>query len=372
MCNAKIMAQRAVEVGAVLAWAAAHELFVVWGSLTTHHTTESRLRKPSWLPADPFDVDPGPLVERFDHKRGGSKYRSHRDDPFGLLDVQTNAWAYLASGREWKDLQAVELVELDGHPEGCPSSCDTTHRVPVDSGGPGIVGTIRAAELTTGSNGWHPHFHPIILVRGDAKLAARVASVVVDRWVKGVRRAGHRADYGNGAQQMRVLSAEGSFDALNSYVTKGTYRPDKLALEATHSQGKTVNNRHGKGRAAKTDSHWSLLVAAETGELEPIAKWWHLEESTHGHRIITWSRGLRDFAGVGLEATDEEIAAREVGTAEDTVCIITAEGWRAIRDQPTVLAVILDTLAAGGWTALREVLDALEIEYTTLDELIPV
>jgi len=371
MCNAKIMARRAVDVGAVLAWAAEKGLLVVWGSLTTHHTAETRLKKPAWIPADPYDVDPGKLRERFNPATRGSRYRSKLEQPFGLLEVQTNAWAYLASGREWKDLQAVEMVEVDGHAERCPSDCATVHTEARDSGGPGIVGTIRAAEITTGANGWHPHFHPIILVRGDAALAARVAGVVVDRWVKGVRRTGHRADFGNGAQQMRVLSPERSFSELSNYVTKGTYRADKLALEATHSQGKTSNNRHGKGRAAATDSHWSLLQRAESGDMSVISAWWHLEEATHGHRIITWSRGIRDFAGLGDETTDEQEAAKELGTAEDVVCIITSDGWAQVRDHPGALALILDSLAAGGWIALREVLNALEIDYCTLDELVP-
>ena len=376
VCNAKIMAQRALEVGAVLAWAAEHHYLVVWGSLTVHHTADSRLRKEGWLPADPFDVDPGPLPDRFrpvprgDRVREpGSKYRSHRDQPFGLLDVKTNAWAYLASGRTWKDLQAVEMVEMDGHPEGCPSSCTTVHKVAVDTGRDGIVGTIRAAEITVGSNGWHPHFHPIVIVRGSAALAGKVAEVVVRRWVEGVRRTGHRADYGNGAQKMTVLASENSFHLLNQYVTKGTYRPDKLALEATHSQGKTDLNRHGKGRAAATQSHWAILNEAETGDVASISKWWHLEEASHGHRIITWSRGIRDFAGLGVEATEEEIAAREVGTAEDTVCVITAEGWAMVRDHPGVMAEILDMLAQGGWAALRQLLGNLEIPFHTLDEL---
>lgn len=376
MCNAKIMARRAVELGAVLAWAAEKKLLVVWGSLTTHHTVESRLRKPAWVPADPFDVDPGPLRDRFrpvprgsDVRSPGSKYRSKRDQPFGLLDVQTAAWAYLASGREWRDLQAVDMVPVDGHAERCPSGCTTVHEEAIDSGRDGIVGIIRAAELTTGSNGWHPHFHPIVLVRGDAKLASRVASVVVNRWVKGVRRAGHRADFGNGAQRMSVLSPERSFVELSQYVTKGTYRPQNLAMEATYSQGKTVNNKHGKGRQARTDSHWSLLQRMESGDMDVVAQWWHLEESTHGHRIITWSRGVRAFAGLGVETSDEDEAAKEIGTAEDTVCVITAAGWADVRDHPGALALILDALAAGGWIALREVLNALEIEYQTLDEL---
>lgn len=371
MCNAKIMAQRAIEIGALLAWATAQGFFVVWGSLTTHHTRETLLRKPRWMPADSYDVDPGPLFARWELQddRYTSKYRSHLDPAWGLLDVQTKAWAYAASGREWQGLQAIDYVEADGHPEGCPSDCTTLHRVPVDSGRDGIIGILRAAELTVGGNGWHPHFHPIVLVRGSRALAQRVADTIVRRWVAGVRRTGHRADLDNGAQQMKVLAPERAHDELASYVTKSTYRPDRLGFEAAWSQGKATWNKHGKGRAAATLSHWSLLAEVESGDMEHVALWWHLEEATKGHRALTWSRGVRELAGLGNESTDEDIAAREIGTVEDTVCVITAEGWRAVRDHPGMLALILDTLADGGFTALRLVLDAYGIEHLTIDEL---
>lgn len=370
MCNAKIMAQRAIEIGAVLVWAALNDLYVVWGSLTTHHTRDTRLRKGRWMPADSYDVDPGPLYTRWvlDMPDRTSGYRSNLDPAWGLLDVQTKAWAYLASGREWKSFQAIDYVETDGHPEGCPSDCTTIHRVPVDSGRDGIVGVLRAAELTVGGNGWHPHFHPIVLVRGSRALAERISTAIVTRWVAGVRRTGHRAD-NNGAQQMKVLSPEGAHDELAGYVTKATYRPDRLGFEAAWSQGKSTWNKHGKGRAAETLSHWAILADMENGDMEHVALWWHLEEATKGHRALTWSRGVRELAGLGDEPTDEDIAAREIGTVEDTVCVITASGWREVRDHPGMLALILDTLSAGGFTALRIVLDSYGIEHMTIDEL---
>ena len=73
--------------------------------------------------------------------------------------------------------------------------------------------------------------------------------------------------------------------------------------------------------------------------------------------------GLRRFAGLGLERDDETIAAEEVGTDDDTVCFLTAEGWRTIREHPTLQAELLNILEAGGWAGLRATLDAHGIAY---------
>jgi hypothetical protein len=236
----------------------------------------------------------------------------------------------------------------------------------VDTGMNGRVGYIRAAEVTIGANGWHPHFHPIIMVRGSRQLAEQIAAEVVQLWVHGVEAAGGEAR-GYGAQQLRVLDGAAVHDALAGYVTKQTYEaasfaPDKLALEMVWSQGKA-----GRGRANSTASHWSLLAGIAQGLADEAGRWNELEAATEGHRMISWSRGLRAFAGLGAESTDEDEAAREVGTREDSVCFITADGWRSIRDAPELLALLLDVLEASGWDGLKVLLDSYGIEYFQLE-----
>jgi hypothetical protein len=298
-------------------------LHVVWGSLTARHNAFTKLA--------------------------------------GLIEIQTAAWRYVVSSRSWRSVSATDTLD-HVHVEDCGWDCDRK-RDTVLSGRDGRVGYIRAGEVTIGGNGWHPHFHPIILWRGSAEEAQRFADVVVDRWIEGVERAGGEAER-NGAQQLRVIGGVQIFEELAGYVTKATYEPEKLAFETVWSQGKI-----GRGRAKETVSHWSLLAQLADGSGRTEARWLELEEATDGHRMITWSRGLRRFAGLMDEKDDEEIAAEEVGTAEDTVAVITAAGWESIWDAPLIMAGLLDQLEEHGMVGLVAFLEEHEIEWTTVDGL---
>ena len=225
-----------------------------------------------------------------------------------------------------------------------------------DKGTAGRVGYLRALELNHGPNGWHPHFHPLLFVRGD-ELAHELADTVSSDWVDAVRAEGGRAQR-NGAQQLRVLRPVELVDELSGYVTKATYDKAAIARETTWSQGKT-----GRGRDRETVSHWTLLAGIAQGLADDVELWNEVEHATPGRRVMSWSRGLRRFAGLGLERDDETIAAEEVGTDDDTVCFLTAEGWRTIREHPTLQAELLNILEAGGWAGLRATLDAHGIAY---------
>lgn len=352
VCNAKVMARRALEIGAALLWGQSQGFQLLWGSLTCRHNA-------------------------FDYLDS-------------LLEIQKEAWRYVVSDWRWRENSTTSTAVDDAtgdripvqgrwvsvgphiHDSGCPVGCRKKKSEPVWLEEiSGRVGYIRAAEITDGANGWHPHFHPIIFYRGTPEEAQTFADLVVELWVEGVEAAGGEAR-GEGAQQLKVLKPTDAFENLAQYVTKATYEaareatPRKLALETVWSQGKT-----GRGRIGETRSHWSLLAELETGtsSQKHVArvKWGELETATTSHRMITWSRGLRVFAGLGLEKEDEEISAEEVGTHQDSVCFITTDGWMSIRDEPRILAELLDMLEVGGWEALKLSLDLHDIEYFTLE-----
>ena len=334
VCNAKIMARRALEIGVALRWAAANDLHIVWGSLTCRHSV--------------------------------------RDPLADLMEIQRTAWRAMVSGRAWRDVSTT--MRLTHVHDGCEDTCERRFDT-VDTGAEGRVGYIRATELTIGNlNGWHPHYHPMIFVRGSEKFAQWIADDAVDDWVTAVQDAGGDA-VREGGQMLRVVDVAEGVEVLNGYVTKATYEwSQKLALEQTWSQSKDgrVRNKAGnlyRSRVAGTSSHWSLLEGARQGLADDVERWEELEKATAGQRMITWSRGLRDFAEVGAELTDEQVAAQEVGTADDTVCIITGAGWEQIRDLPEVLAQLLNVQEQHGWAGLHLFLIDNGIEFTTLEDL---
>jgi len=340
VCNAKVMARRAVEIGAALTWATVEGLQVIWGSLTVRHNAASSL-------AD-------------------------------LIAMQQDAWRSVVQSRAWSSSSASKQVP-HVHGEHCDgddglleysAACDRKRDTVLLDGVDGRVGYIRASEITIGANGWHPHFHPIILFRGTAEEAQSFADDVVTEWLVGVHKAGGEA-IREGGQQLRVLTGVEVYDELSGYVTKGTYDHARLALEAVWSQGK-----YGTGRISGTVSHWTLLadLAEEIVPEGSLAwardRWTQLEEATHGHRMITWSRGLRSFAGLNeKQSSDEEEAAKVVGTRNDTVAVVTAQGWLDLADNPAALGEVLDVLEAGSVEDMIDVLDLWGIGWLSLEDM---
>lgn len=328
VCNAKVMARRAVEIGAALTWATVSGLSVIWGSLTVRHNPQDSL-------AD-------------------------------LLDMQRAAWRHIMNSRRWREANALITVD-HVHGTDCAFPCERKREV-LDVGKNGRVGYIRAAEINIGSNGWHPHFHPVIFWRGHPREGQEFADWIAQEWVYAVSELGGEAQL-EGAQQLKLVDARGGYEALSAYMTKATYDPAKLALEVVWSQSKQKKNR----RVIGTASHWSILAAVDldnqryntrTGE---VGRWFEFEQAVHGHRMITWSRALRSLVDLPeVEQTDEEIAAEEVGTVDDTVCYITTDGWMQIRDDADLLVAMLSLLANSGWSSLRALLDSRGVEYYTL------
>lgn len=325
VCNAKVMARRAVEVGVVLTWAGLQDCWILFGALTCRHNVNSNLAE--------------------------------------LLEIQADAWRRMTQRRFWARASATDTVKHK-HVDACPWDCER-QRDTVLSSRPGRVGYIRAAEVTIGANGWHPHYHPIIVYRGTRAAAEAFAARTVEGWIAAVEAVGGEARGGN-AQRLRVLDSAEAYQELGSYITKATFEPAKLALEMVWSQGKS-----GRNRETKTASHWSLLARLQrnSADLDAERRWLELEEAAHEHRMLTWSRGIRRFAGLMDEQDDDEIAAAELGTVEDTVAVITAAGWGKIHDEPVVMAAVLGQLEAHGMDGFARFLDAYGVEWTTVDGL---
>jgi hypothetical protein len=96
-----------------------------------------------------------------------------------------------------------------------------------------------------------------------------------------------------------------------------------------------------------------LRDALATGLAEDCELWLTWEKVSHNKRQLTWSRGLRDWAGLHVEHTDEEIAQQDMH-GEDQL-IIPSECWPAVR---TELAELLDTAEWGGAAAARRWLES--------------
>ena len=78
----------------------------------------------------------------------------------------------------------------------------------------------------------------------------------------------------------------------------------------------------------------------------------------------TWSQGLRDLLALGIEKSDEDLAAEEIGTADDDLLTITTEGWSQLVELGGIaMAGLLSAAEAGGLNGARIYLDARRIDY---------
>lgn len=211
----------------------------------------------------------------------------------------------------------------------------------------GYIGTIRAVECTHGCHGFHPHIHPLHLFDRVVTLeeVASLEAAEFRAWAAAAARKGLQAPT-IAAQDLHLVIGDAS-DALGEYFTKTVYQPSSASVgwEMTSTQTKS------RTRAKDSRTPWELLADARTnGDADAWDAWQEWEKASKGKRALTWSRGLRKFVGLDLEATDEEIASAEIGTDADTGFIIT--DWSPIRSSPRLGAELLGIIGQGkNWAA---------------------
>lgn len=293
VCNAKIMARRALEIG---------------GSVEAWQMQGGRV---------------GFVTFTLRHKRG---QRLH-----DLWDVLSKAWAKVTSGKSWVRDQAR-----------------------------GVEGWLRVVEVTYGANGWHVHIHALLfLAEGvDEDQFTKIHRSMVSRWIAAVIRLGLDSPLASG-QDARLLVG-GADAALGAYLTKSVHGGHAIGLEFTHTQSK------GTRSALATRSVWSLLDDAMDGLASGVRLWAEWERVSKGKRQLTWSKGLRQRLRLGKEASDEDVAAEELGTADDDVLLLTSAGWSrlvALR----LLGECLTILEVGGLRGVKSFLDRYQIDYQGVD-----
>lgn len=226
-----------------------------------------------------------------------------------LWDAETKAWQAVTSGRRW-------VRDRDSY---------------------GVLGFVRAFEVTYGVNGWHPHLHVILVLEG-AVASGDVATLghsMFSRWKAQLHREGYDVSANNGGLDIKTTA--GSVDVeLSRYLAKS------LAMEVTHGHAKT-------GKNGGLTPFQIAQAVFDTGDADLLARWHEWEEVSKGRRQITWSRHLRQLAALDAEQSDEDVAAEDLGD-EDLVLIDSADWW-CIRDEAALLlaAAEVSLASATNW-----------------------
>lgn len=156
-----------------------------------------------------------------------------------------------------------------------------------------IIGVVSAFETTHGwTNGWHPHFHLLLLIKAPTMgRALRLVAGLRAAWVSAAKaeglhagRAGFRADAGHNAAD---------------YMAKWDLSHEVAAGGA--KKGKD------KGRTPS-----QLLRRGYEGDKKASALWAEYERAMTGKSVLRFSPGLRKMAGVP-DVSDKQAASEEEG-----------------------------------------------------------
>lgn len=217
----------------------------------------------------------------------------------------------------------------------------------------GMDGYVRAVEVTHGGNGWHPHIHQLYLldlgqpnpkdysmgsqdpefqdeVAAFNKRAERSLAALGDAEYAVWARTAVSAGLGRPLRERYEVKLVNGPEGLTDYLVKSEYKgPTETFSGLSKEMQGSVTKRGRKGSRTPFQILEDVRVAGlsdfrENGVVsDDLALWHEYEQASHGRRALTWSRGLKDAAGVN-EKSDEEIAE---GEEQDQEILLTIAAW---------------------------------------------
>ncbi|SDG48678.1 MBL fold metallo-hydrolase [Pseudonocardia oroxyli] len=221
-----------------------------------------------------------------------------------LWDALTKAWAAVTAGASWSKDQALF----------------------------GVLGFCKAVEVTNGEAGWHVHCHAVVALDGPVspELMEELGGRMFTRWERKLARLGFSAVADKGGLDVRpVRMTADSIEQVADYISK-------ITSEITSPTAK-------EARSGNRTPFAILRDFLATGNADDWDLWETWERASHNRRQLTWSRRLRDWAGLHREKTDEEVASEDRGG--EAAIIIPKESWPLVRDD---VADLLDAIELGG------------------------
>jgi len=187
-----------------------------------------------------------------------------------------------------------------------------------------LVGSVVATELTHGANGWHPHFHLLMVLDCPAAEAVGVVERLRQPWLaclKGFDLTGNDAAFD---------AQDGS--AAGAYIQKFG-AAEEIAL------GSVKRGRSG------SRTPWQLLDDAESGDRQAKALWQEYSKVFKGRRQLVWSDGLKTRFGVAEVSDDDAAAGADEAPEAEPVVLRRWDGeyWRSARRRRCALIEAAET-----------------------------
>lgn len=183
----------------------------------------------------------------------------------------------------------------------------------------GLVGKIRAFEITYGQNGWHPHIHLLLMHSKEIDPWDReeVRDKLYDMWEGACAKSGLETSYEHG------LKIDDAAEA-SQYIGKWGDIMDKPW--GTDSEMTKANIK--KGRAGSMTPFDFLRAVIEDGDLQYEDRFREYATATKGKQQLVWSRGLKAKYLIE-EKSDEDVATEKVEEA-DLLGLLDWQEWRYI------------------------------------------
>jgi hypothetical protein len=194
----------------------------------------------------------------------------------------------------------------------------------------GAAGSIRALEVTHGTNGWHPHTHDLIFAaKGSLEMLQELQMV----WIENLIKVGI-ADRTQINDMMKAAFDVQNGDYAAEYVAKFGHEAteaSKIITQNTWGASHELTKAYAKvGKRLGGRTPFTLLADFIKGDAESGELFKEFGLHFKGKRQLFWSPKLRKaLALADTERTDEEIAAEELPERE-FVTTLEHEQWRLV------------------------------------------
>lgn len=191
----------------------------------------------------------------------------------------------------------------------------------------GLMGTVRALEVTYGENGWHVHVHELLFLMPEKPVSClQLQGEILSMWQSACQSAGvgipnlHGVQVDDGAKAARYASKWGMEDELTkSHVKQG--RGENL-------------------------TPWDFLRRGEEELFQEYGK------AFKGKRQLVWSEGLRDLLGLGKMESDEQLA-EEVEEESVLLGSLDPYQWDLI-EKAELRGELLRVAEVSGWSGVLD------------------
>jgi hypothetical protein len=228
----------------------------------------------------------------------------------------------------------------------------------------GLVGGVRATEITYGASGWHPHFHELIFIAPNAiereeisieEICEALQELFAARWRIAVRAESLDASIERG------INVSGKTADIAAYINKFARMPQEKESWGDSSEVALSPVKTARGGS---QTPFELLFLARESP-QHAALWAEYVQATKGKAALIWSRGTKAMLGI------DEIRDQDVLDDADTqpVMIIhrfTVDQWGMLWKMGA-LPALLSAARAQSFELVWALVDRVEAALNTPD-----